>query len=64
MAREAERLALFPAAVSARRDLQPLETQNLAAGGLDAQLLIEPLRVKITAEDAHGEILGFSEIGT
>ncbi|MFJ2621089.1 hypothetical protein [Glutamicibacter sp. NPDC087344] len=32
--------------------------------GLGDQLLIESLRVEITVEDVHGEILGYSEIGT
>ncbi|ALQ32531.1 hypothetical protein AA310_00990 [Arthrobacter sp. YC-RL1] len=32
--------------------------------GLGAKLLIERLRLEITVEDVHGEILGYSEIGT
>ena len=32
--------------------------------GLGAKLLIERLRLEITVEDVHGEILGYAEIGT
>lgn len=46
--------------------VQHLEREILeyVQAGIGAQILIERLRVEITVEDVHGEIISYSEIGT